>query len=110
MNEISESASSATQAARTVGRARGEHAASHPRLACEERAATALQASEAETPEADAAPIQLSLFPAPAQPLQLQAPQFHVRCHECRAINDVPSFPTICFVCQCPLGREHPPF
>ena len=68
------------------------------------------QPSEAETPEAERGPVQLSLFPTVAEPPQLQAPLFHVRCHDCQAINDVPSLPTICYVCRCPLGREHPPF
>jgi hypothetical protein len=52
------------------------------------------------------APIQLSLFPAPARPPVLRAPLFHVRCPECRAVNDVPSLPTICYTCRRPLGRE----
>ena len=65
---------------------------------------------ETETPEAEQGHVQLSLFPTVAEPPQLQAPLFHIRCHDCQAINDVPSLPTACYVCRCPLGREHPPF
>jgi hypothetical protein len=108
MNDPTESASSATPAGRTVGRTRGEHAASHPPSARRERAAT--QSSEAETPEAEGAPVQLSLFPTVAEPPQLLAPLFHIRCHDCQTANDVPSLPTICYMCRCPLGREHPSF
>lgn len=68
------------------------------------------QPGEAETQDAGKEPVQLSLFTAPAQQPQLRATVFHVRCHDCQAINDVPSLPTICYVCRCALGREHPPF
>lgn len=108
MNDSSESASSARPAVRAVGRARGDHAPSHSPLAREQSAATGSDPTEAEPPQDEGATVQLSLFPTVAEPPQLQAPLFHVRCHECRAINDVPPLPTICYVCGCPLGREQP--
>lgn len=71
-----------------------------------EDGAAAQLSNEAETSEAEGALVQLSLFPAPAQAPQLCAPLFHVRCPDCRAVNDVPSLPTLCYVCGLPLGRE----
>jgi len=55
-------------------------------------------------------PVQLSLFDAPVHQPQMRANLFHIRCHECEAVNDVPSIPTICYMCGCPLGRENRPF
>ena len=109
MNDSTESARSAPLAVTTVVRSRGDHASSHSPLAREERA-TASTESREETVEAVGEAAQLSLFPAPAEPPQLRATLFHIRCHDCQAINDVPSLPTICYACRCPLGREHPPF
>lgn len=76
---------------------------------CSRRAHRDMKATRrrnAQMSEAEGAPIQLSLFPVPAGRPVLRAPLFHVRCPECRAVNDVPSLPTICYVCRCPLGRE----
>jgi hypothetical protein len=47
------------------------------------------------------------LFPAPRTQTGTFSGRslvFHVRCSECRAVNDVPSLPTICYLCGCPLA------
>ena len=106
MNDSRESAHPPASAMRSLKGSECGGASSRLRVAREERGAT--QPSEAETPEAEAAPVQLALFPAPGQPPQLCAPLFHIRCPECRAINDVPSRPTMCYVCRYPLRREDP--
>ena len=108
MNDSSESARPAAIIASTTVARVADGGSVLGAVAPQERSVRSSQARGGQRPERG--PVQLSLFPAPGQPQQLCAPLFHVRCHDCQAINDVPSLPTICYVCRCPLGREHPPF
>ena len=50
--------------------------------------------------------VQLSLFPEPSQSEYECASLHHVRCPDCRAVNDVPSLPTICYACRRALREE----
>jgi hypothetical protein len=33
-------------------------------------------------------------------------PVIHIRCPACRAVNDIPSLPSVCYVCLWPLGID----
>ena len=67
---------------------------------------TSSQRRNAKLRESAESAVQLSLFPDPIQSEPECAPLHHVRCPDCRAVNDVPSLPTICYVCRRALGEE----
>ena len=104
MNDSDESVVFAVSDASARAQQGANGASPYGALVSDDEAAT--HPGTGEMPEAEGAPGQLSLFSAPAQPPQQSAPLFHVRCPDCRAINDVPSLPTVCYVCRCSLGRE----